>query len=261
MRVGVFTYIQRIIAFIGIVVGCLIESFIKLGSVRKNPAFPERAQWLSKWSRKTLETLNVTVTHEGTVPSSGFIVSNHLTYLDILVIATSRPIVFLSKYDVIHWPIFGTCARCAGTLFIKRDKKADVKRVAGEFDAVLNTDTVICLFPEGTSTDGHQLLPFHSSLLAPLEVGQWPVTPVWIGYKMEKGAVEDDVCYWRDMTFFPHLLKLFSRRTIQAKVVFGEPLAGPINRKEAAKILHERVLQIAIREGRIQPESTPPKQA
>jgi 1-acyl-sn-glycerol-3-phosphate acyltransferase len=100
------------------------------------------------------------------------------------------------------------------------------------------------LFPEGTSTGGDQVLPFHSSLLAPAEEHQWPVTPAWISYSIEDGSVADEICYWREMTFFPHFLNLLSKKRIQARVIYGKPLLPGLNRKEMARRLHEQVCQL-----------------
>lgn len=80
------------------------------------------------------------------------------------------------------------------------------------------------LFLEGTTSNGHQVLPFRSSLLSPAVENGWPVTPACIGYLLEDGSMEDDVCFWGDVTFMPHLLNLLSRKKIRAVVIYGQPL-------------------------------------
>lgn len=225
----------RLTLFLGIVFGSLADSLLRIGSPNKPGQFPARAAWLTRWSSRTLRSFNVRTHYYGTPPTSGLVVSNHLSYLDIVVLASRLPIVFLSKMEVRHWPVIGKCVQCAGTLFINRQRRADVKRVAEEFEPVIQSGVLLTMFPEGTSSDGHQILPFHSSLLAPAENQNWTVTPLWIGYQVDDGSVEQDVAYWGDMTFGPHFLKLISRREIHAFVAFGEPLPKQLDRKELAR--------------------------
>jgi 1-acyl-sn-glycerol-3-phosphate acyltransferase len=105
----------------------------------------------------------------------------------------------------------------------------------------LRSNVVLALFPEGTSSDGRQILPFHSSLLAPIEHQNWTVTPAWLGYRLTDGSVEQDVAYWGDMTFGPHFLKLISKREIHAFVSFGDPLPMDLDRKEIARLAFAQV--------------------
>jgi 1-acyl-sn-glycerol-3-phosphate acyltransferase len=99
------------------------------------------------------------------------------------------------------------------------------------------------MFPEGTSTGGGRVLPFHSSLFAPAAQHGWPVTPAWIGYEVVDGSVEEEVAYWRDMTFLPHFLNLLGKRRVRAVVHFGEPLRNS-DRKALARELHEAVIRL-----------------
>ena len=113
--------------------------------------------------------------------------------------------------------------------------------MALEFKPVLDTGVLLGLFLEGTSTDGHHVLTFRSSLLEPAEAHGWPATAVRVGYKTDDGSVENEVCYWRDMTFFPHFLNLLSKREIRASVTFGATLPHGLNRKQMARALHSQV--------------------
>ncbi len=81
-------------------------------------------------------------------------------------------------------------------------------------------------------------MPFRSSLLAPVASGQSQVTPAWLGYELANGSGADEVCYWRDMVFFPHFLNLLTKREILARVVFGAPPSGRAGRKQWAVELH-----------------------
>lgn len=200
-----------------------------------------RAEWLQFWVGRLLRKMRVDVEWEGKPPSHGLMASNHLSYVDIFVYASICPLVFVSKSEVRSWPVAGTLTRCAGTLYLVRQSKTDLMRLRKEMEPIVSAGMPVTLFLEGTSSDGSEVLPFRSSLLAPAEEHGWPVMPAWISYSMPEGVVEQDVCYWGDMTFFPHFWKLLGQKEIQAHVRFGEPVTKKMTRKELAHELHARV--------------------
>ena len=204
----------------------------------------DRAAWLQRWSRLVLRSVGIRVTVKGTPPTSGMLVSNHLSYLDILVISSAHPFVFVSKAEVGSWPVFGILARMGGTLFVRRDRRTDVRRLNAEVITAVERGVVVVVFPEATSSNGHQILPFHASLLAPAVDNGWSVTPAWVGYQMPEGSVEEEVCYWRDMVFFPHLLTLISCSSITAEVRFGSAVRPSVDRKEFALQLRDAVADL-----------------
>jgi 1-acyl-sn-glycerol-3-phosphate acyltransferase len=201
------------------------------------------ARWLQRWSRNTLSNIGIKCSHHGRVPDRGMIVSNHLGYLDIPVLATSGPMVFVSKADVERWPFLGSLARCGGTLFLKREQRSHVAEIADSFAPIVDGGTVVTIFPEGTSSGGDTILPFRSSLLQPAASHQWSVTPAWISYELEpgEGLVSEEVAYWRDMTFAPHFANLISKRVIHARVRYGEPIHGISDRKVLTARLYDAV--------------------
>ncbi len=202
-----------------------------------------RALWLQRCSRMISRLIGLELHHRGTPPSSGMIVSNHLSYLDILAYGALVPCVFVAKKEVANWPVFGLFARMSGTIFADRTRRTAVASANQRITEALQAGMVVVLFAEGTSSDGQTVLPFRSSLLEPATVSQCPVTPAAIGYHLDQGSVPDEVCYWRDMTLLPHLLNLFSKPSIRARIAFGvseaETLAS--SRKEAARQLHRNV--------------------
>jgi 1-acyl-sn-glycerol-3-phosphate acyltransferase len=210
----------------------------------KAASIPARAQWLKFWSDQQLQILHVKVHSEGRPPIRGIMASNHLSYTDILVYASLHPLVFVSKSEVASWPVVGWFTKCAGTLYISRQHKSDVVRLGEEMVKVVNAGLVVTLFLEGTSTDGSNVLPFRSSLLAPVENHRWAATPACINYTLQDGSVADEVCYWRDMTFGPHFLNLLFKKQIDAFVRFGEPVKAGSDRKEMARALHAEVCRL-----------------
>jgi 1-acyl-sn-glycerol-3-phosphate acyltransferase len=200
-----------------------------------------RARWLHRWCRVACRVLGITVQVNGRIPRSGFLVSNHLSYLDIIVISSLTPCVFVAKSDVAHWPLFGWLACAAGTIFADRCRRLAARAAANEIRQAINAGNLVVLFPEGTSSDGTTVLPFKSALLEPAIRPEGGISPADIRYELADGSVADEICYWRDMTLVPHLLNLFTKRGITANFVVGSIVSGCSNRKELARELHRQV--------------------
>jgi 1-acyl-sn-glycerol-3-phosphate acyltransferase len=186
----------------------------------------------------------VRVTVTGARPASGCLVTNHLSYLDIMVLASVRPVVFVSKAEVRRWPGIGYLVGLAGTLFIRRQSRLQVSAAVTRMQEALDLGVVLAFFPEGTTTGGDRVLPFRASLLEAAVTGQLPVTPGCLRYELPGGSVPDEVCYWRDMTFFSHLANLCRHREIRAHVTYGEPMAASQDRKQLAHALRQEVLRL-----------------
>jgi len=101
------------------------------------------------------------------------------------------------------------------------------------------------LFPEGTTSDGSSVLPFHASLFQTAVESDIPLTPGYITYRISEGSLAQDVCFWGDMTLVPHLWNLFSKSVLHAFVIFGATERGFENRKQAAERMHSRVMALA----------------
>ncbi|HEU5400527.1 MAG TPA: lysophospholipid acyltransferase family protein, partial [Terriglobales bacterium] len=129
------------------------------------PDLAERAQWLTDSCRGVLASLGVTVSMEGSMPTHGLIVSNHLSYLDILCYSSTAPCVFVSKVEVRSWPVFGRLATNGGTIYVDRKSRSNAARAAKEIESALRSGIRVVLFPEGTSTAGDNVLPFNAPLL------------------------------------------------------------------------------------------------
>jgi 1-acyl-sn-glycerol-3-phosphate acyltransferase len=246
--------ILKLFGFLAITARALANHYF----TARNATLEQRAEWCHRWAKAYIRLLNIEITASGTPPSRGLLTCNHLSYLDIVVLGAIQPQVFLSKAEVRNWPIIGALTRCAGTLFIRRECKSDVAELQSAFSAVVTKGVPLTIFPEGTSSDGSSVLPFFSSLLEPAAKANWPVTPGWIGYRLDEGLgnVADDICYWRDMTFGSHFLKQLSKKKIYATVVFGEPIERGLNRKQMAAVLHKEVSTLAAK-NRPQPAPTP----
>jgi 1-acyl-sn-glycerol-3-phosphate acyltransferase len=214
------------------------------GLGRKEPLPSRRATWLQQAARRMLRVLAVELKVSGTVPSRGLLVSNHLSYVDILVLGSVTRTVFVAKREVRGWPVLGWFASMAGTVFVQREKRTQAAQVVDEIEGALGGDALVVLFPEGTSSNGSTVLPFKSSLLEPATRRPEDLSAGRIQYELDDGDAGEEVCYWKDMTFFPHLLNLMGKRRVRATVRFTRLRQGSTDRKELARQLHEEVTRL-----------------
>ena len=217
----------------------------------------ELARWSQRVAQDFLAVLDIKANVHGTRPTAGMLACNHLSYLDIIVLAAITPATFVSKYQVKYWPIFGWFGLLSGTLFVRRERKSHAVEISRQFGRVIDSGAVLTLFPEGTTTDGSCVKPFHSTLFQPAAKHDWPVTPGWITYDVETGSVEREICFIGDMLFLPHFLNLLCREGATARVVFGEPLPAGLNRKEIAAGLHRQVCRLAAENSGCEHRSNP----
>lgn len=221
-----------------------LSYFVRCG-FRSQDALPSaRAAWLQRSACRVLRVFGLKSRIAGTIPSCGLLVSNHLGYLDILVLAACTPAVFVAKREVKYWPVFGWFASLAGTIFVDREKPTQVGRLTADIETVLNRGVLVILFPEGTSSGGESVLPFKSSLLEPATRQRHPLTAGLIRYELHDGDVAEEVCYWKDMTFMPHLVNLLSKRAILASIQFAQLREGSRDRKELARQLRAEVMRL-----------------
>lgn len=203
-----------------------------------------RAEWCTRHSRRCAGFLGITVETVGAPPPAALWTANHLSYIDIVMISAAAPAVFVSKAEVRGWPVIGALASAAGSLFVRREHRGDVKTAGDAFAGVVAAGVPVVVFLEGTSSGGGSVLPFRSSFLAPAVEHGWTVAPVGLDYSLDDGSVSEDIAYWRDMTFFPHFLNLISKRRIVARVAFGAPLPAGQDRKALALNLRDEVIAL-----------------
>jgi 1-acyl-sn-glycerol-3-phosphate acyltransferase len=204
----------------------------------------ECAEWLHQSCPRGLAAINVQVSTTGALPPHGLIVSNHLSYLDILVLSTAVPCVFVSKAEVEQWPIFGRYARWAGSVFVRRHDRADAARANISIVESLTSGVPVVLFPEGTTTDGQRVLRFHSTMLQPAIDAAAQVTPCCIRYELDDGAAEREVCWWDAMPALAHFWNLLGKNVIRARIIFGNPVVASGDRKDLSHTLHDQVAQL-----------------
>ncbi len=215
--------------------------------------FFARRRWRNfifrNWAKTIVTILGIKIRTNAIVPATPFfLVSNHLSYLDIVVLASQMDCVFIAKREVARWPVFGLLSRSMNTIFIDRARASDIPRVNALIVETLQSGQNIVVFPEGTSTAGAEVWPFKPSLLEPAARGNFPVAYASISYRTppDEMPAHLSVCWWGAMTLLPHLLGVFRLSAIEATLTFGTETLQGTDRKELAQRLHEAVTQIFI---------------
>ena len=187
-----------------------------------------------------LKALGIGSRVDGQPPASGLVVANHLSYLDIVIISAAMPCFFVAKVEVDGWPFFGKAARTGGTIFLDRSSLASAMSVADQITERLKLQVPVLLFPEGTSTDGLQVLRFHSRLIDPATTAGAPITAAALRYLIEGGVEERELCWYGDESFVTHLWKVLGVAGFSAELHFGEPHIYP-HRRVAADQTHAEI--------------------
>ena len=180
---------------------------------------PQRMGHVQRWSARMLRALGVTLEAQGT-PHAGPVLfaANHVSWLDILAIDAVHPARFVSKADVRHWPLLGWMVACGGTLFIERERKRDAMRVVHQVAEALTKGETLAVFPEGTTSDGHGLLPFHANLLQAAIATGAPLQPVALRYRDARHAVSPAAAFVGETTLVESLMAVLGADVLVAEV-------------------------------------------
>lgn len=172
-----------------------------------------------------------------------FLVTNHLSYVDVAALRATVTGVFVAKAEVNDWFLAGRIVRDMGIVFIDRKNRRDIPRAGEEIIRRLNDGEGVIVFPEGTSTKGEDILPFNSSFLEFAARTDLPVSYASIGYRTPEGypPASKMVCWWDDISFMAHLYRLFTIPRYTAIIDFGEENIVNPDRKQLASELHRRV--------------------
>lgn len=208
-----------------------------------------RNLYMRFWSKTVARILNITFHVRGTPPKAPFIlVSNHLSYIDIIPMFMNMDCTFVAKKAVESWPLLGPMVKYTGVIFVDRSIKRDVTRVNNLLSKSLSKQQGIVLFPEGTTTGGDRVLPFRSSLLNYPAIESIPVHYSVIQYKTSEGdpSADETVCFYgaRD-PFHKHVFKLAGNKRIDCSLVYSQETIQASDRKALAQKLHDKVEKAA----------------
>jgi len=214
----------------------------------------------TRFHRVFLRLFSVRVTQSGTPPDRGeaaLVLANHISWLDILVLGSLRPLSFVAKSEIAGWPVIGTLARLQRTVFIDRARRAATASVNATVAGRLASGDLIVLFAEGTTGDGTRLLPFRSSLVGAARAAidgpaggpeRIRLQPLAVTYPRRNGlpvgrAERPGIAWYGDMALAPHLSEFFTGGPIDVHVVWGAPIAfeAGTDRKRATALAEASV--------------------
>lgn len=178
------------------------------------------------WAATLLVRAGVRLEVRGQPPVKGpvLVVSNHISWLDIPMMHAARHCRFISKSDVKGWPIIGPLATAAGTLYIERSSRRDALRMISSMQQAFERGEILAVFPEGTTGDGRELLPFHSNLLEAAVLCDAPVLPVGLRFiDGATGATSYAATYVGDETLLGSIWRVLGADELVAVVHYGEP--------------------------------------
>jgi lyso-ornithine lipid O-acyltransferase len=236
--VNFFRALGRSVRLVGMFVVAGTELAVKRPATRE-----ERADWLHRFCARALRGMGIEISVVGAFPKRGAMISNHLSYLDIVVFAALHPCVFVSKAEIQSWPVVGWMTTMSGTVYVARGHGGSAMKARKEMQAALDAGLPVVFFPEGTTSNGSGLLKFHSGLLGQVMDGRAPVTAAYVRYSLGAGnepgvTVADDVCYWGDRNMVGHVFRFLGLRGVRAEVRFAEePIVfsnTALHRKRAA---------------------------
>lgn len=208
---------------------------------------PRRMAHVGRWSAQALTVLGIGLRVSGTpVSGASLFVANHVSWIDILAINAVRPVRFVSKADIRAWPLLGWLVACGGTLFIERERSRDALRVLHLVAQALKAGEQVAVFPEGTTSDGHGVLPFHANLLQAAIVAQAPVQPIALRFSDDRETVSSAAAYIGDTTLLQSLWAVASADGLVARLSFlaAQPSADLERRALATRLSADIAAQL-----------------
>lgn len=193
--------------------------------------FPRRSEAqrnarVQAWALRMLAILGIRLELHGAPPATGpvLLVANHISWLDILVMHAARHCRFVAKAEVRHWPLIGRLASGGGTLYIERESRRDAMRVVHHMADSLRRGEIVAVFPEGTTSDGRELLPFHGNLIQAAISADAPAQPVGLSFlDAATRKTSFTPCYVGDDSFAGSLWRTLSGPPLVAVVRYGAP--------------------------------------
>lgn len=202
-------------------------------------------RWIMRvWGRGFTRIIGMRVEIEGPLPKPPYyLVSNHLGYMDIFLLAAALGCTFVSRGDVMHWPVVGWVARSLHALFIDREKRQDAVRINEQIAHTLAQGDGLVVFAESRISRGLAVAPFKSALIQPAIDNAMPVHFVTINYEAPKNGppASHIIGWWRPEPFFYHVRRLLRHPGSTARLHFGETPISGADRKSLAAALHEAV--------------------
>ncbi|MBB5055704.1 1-acyl-sn-glycerol-3-phosphate acyltransferase [Granulicella aggregans] len=227
MVVRFFRSLTRSLLLVALLLAATVDLWIRRPKYGAGGAI-----WIHGWCRRIVSAMGIKVTVTGWLPESGAVVSNHLSYLDILLYSATRPFIMVAKSEIKGWPLLGRLTAQAGTVYVDRGGGPPTyPAVNRAMAAAYQRGLPVLFFPEGTTTNGEGVLPFRRGLFhSVLNNGiVMRTAALRLSIHGENGAaiVADDVCWWGDAYFGPHIFKCLGLEGLAAQIDFNDtPVEG-----------------------------------
>ena len=203
-----------------------------------------RERLTRRWSRKLLGLCRVSVEQTPGAPvlEHALIVANHVSWLDIFVINALHPCRFVAKAEIRSWPVLGWLAAAAGTVFIARGNRRELRHIFKGLVTVLQEGQRVAFFPEGTTSRQGEVLPFHANLFEAAIDAKVAVQPYALSYVDASGAYHHAVDYTGDTSFVDSLFTILEGKAVIARLQPLAPIdATGAHRRELAESAQEAV--------------------
>jgi 1-acyl-sn-glycerol-3-phosphate acyltransferase len=201
---------------------------------------------IQHWAKRLLRILKIKITLSGEVlkflgKDSYLVVSNHISWLDIPVIFSLKPITFVSATDIKTWPIIGMLAKISGAIFVDRDRKSSLIEVIQAMNQHFKNDKQsICIFPEGITSNGYQVLPFKSNLFQSAFESNKLLLPLSIKYK-ENNVITNRTSFHGSTTLLQSFKRVAKSNHIEVDVNIGYPMKPTQSRKDLSVKLQKAI--------------------
>ena len=217
-----------------------------------------RVQW---WNAKMLRRMGLRHEVSGQFrPGAKLVVANHISWLDILAINAVAPVRFVSKAEVKRWPVLGALVTAGGTLYIERERARDAMRVVHHMAEALKAGDTVAVFPEGTTADGHALLPFHANLFQAAIATQSPVQAVALRYRDATHDISPAVSFVGDTTLLQSVWWVARAQglSVHVNILPAQATAHADRRALAARMAEEISLALTSPQAPLNPPEAPP---
>ena len=232
----------RIVLRVPVALLLLIGGLFTVSFIFPRMGFDRRDRAIRKWSRWLLRACGVRLVERpapGIHPLSerqgaALIVANHISWLDIFLMLASTSAHFVAKIEIASWPVLGRLVIGAGTLFIERGRRHAVHQLNERIADMLRAGRCVAVFPEGTTSDGLKLLPFHGNLIEPALREQVPIIPVGVRYTGLDGQYDPAIDFTGDMSMGRSLVNVLGARGFIAELHPMQRIEAPTRQKAAA---------------------------
>ncbi|GAB1577494.1 lysophospholipid acyltransferase family protein [Bordetella petrii] len=232
----------RVVLRLFLVIPWILFGLLCVGLAYPFMSLPARAGLNRFWSRCLMRMCGIKVVVGGQALRDGPVlwVANHVSWIDIFVVNSVRATAFVAKSEIRAWPVIGWLAAGAGTLFIERGQRHAVHAVSEAVQARFRQGVAVGLFPEGTTTEGDMLRPFHASLFEPARAAGVPIQPVVLRF-LQHGRRSALAAFVGEETLAANLWRVLGATGLAVEVEFLPPLAAchvdgqPATRLELSK--------------------------